>query len=176
MFKSKSVLVALSILAIASVSFAKDQGPIIPSNPPVSANAGAAALAGSLSNSSAGSNSHSSNYNANDIDLSGAGSSAERSYYLSLPQPVTTIIPQSRDLCVLNESSAAALGWNFVSGSGSKQIPNKVCYVLRMAEEAEKKCQFATADFLTNVAFNELFPSKAGLPPANRQNQIACLK
>lgn len=175
-------LVAAIALCASSFSFAKDNNgggkPDTGSSTAYGGSgysaAGAAALSGSVS--SAGANSHSSNYSAQDVDLSGAGSSQDRSYFLSLPQPVVTINPANSNSCIVNESSAFALGWNFVSGSGSKQVPEKICYVLRMAENAERTCQFAAADFLNQVAFNEMFPSRAALPASGRQNQIACLK
>jgi hypothetical protein len=83
------------------------------------------------------------------------------SKYLSLPQPVWTSVPTPYG-CLVTESKAGAVGWNFVSASGSKQYSDAVCTTIRMAEAAYLHCQYLTAAYLNKRAFETMHPGEDG--------------
>lgn len=83
------------------------------------------------------------------------------SQYLNFPQPVWTSVPTPYG-CIVTESKSGAFGWNFVSGSGSKQFSDAVCTSVRMAEAAMLHCHFATAAYLNKAAFEQMYPGQKG--------------
>jgi hypothetical protein len=83
------------------------------------------------------------------------------SKYLSLPQPVWTTVPTPYG-CLVTESKAGAIGWNFASGSSSKQFSDAVCTTIRMAEAAYLHCQYLTAAHLNRRAFETMHPGESG--------------
>ena len=83
------------------------------------------------------------------------------SKFLSLPQPVWTTVPTPYG-CLVTEAKAGAIGWNLVSGSGSKQYSDAVCTTVRMAEAAYLHCQYLTAAYLNRRAFETMHPGESG--------------
>jgi hypothetical protein len=57
---------------------------------------------------------------------------------------------------------SGAFGFNFVSGSKSKQFSDAVCTTIRMAEAATLHCQFATAAYLNKAAFEKMYDGQKG--------------
>lgn len=80
------------------------------------------------------------------------------SKYISLgfPAPVWTSVPTPFG-CLVSESKALSVGWNFASGSKSQQFSDVVCTTIRMSEAATLHCQFETAAMLNKVAFEKMY-------------------
>jgi hypothetical protein len=83
------------------------------------------------------------------------------SKYLSLPQPVWTAVPTAFG-CLVTEAKAGAIGWNFLSASGTRQTSDVVCTTIRMAEAAALHCHFASAAQLNKRAFEHMHPGASG--------------
>lgn len=108
---------------------------------------------------------------------SGDVTSRTSSNYLNFPQPVWTTVPTPYG-CIVSTSKSGAFGWNFASGSSSRQFSDAVCTTVRMAEAATMHCQFATAALLNKAAFKQMFPKEdaefftVGNPP--NLDPVAC--
>lgn len=83
------------------------------------------------------------------------GSSVSKYLSIGLPAPVWTSVPTPFG-CLVTESSAGAAGWNFVSGSKTRQHSDVVCTTIRMAEAAYLHCQYETAAYLNKRAFETM--------------------
>lgn len=119
-----------------------------------STSAGGSAISGSSS-----AETYSATGDVNNTITGGASSSK----YLSvgLPAPVWTSVPTPFG-CLVSESTAGAAGWNFVSGSKSKQFSDVVCTTIRMAEAAYLHCQYETAAYLNKRVFETMHGGDGG--------------
>jgi len=76
----------------------------------------------------------------------GGDTSSTRAYALALPMPLN--VPQitpATAACSLASSSGLAIGWNFYSHSGAKQVIDGLCVAERQAAAYELQCKYRTA-------------------------------
>lgn len=175
--KSKlAILLSLTLAASAALATGKPDipspSPAPSSNSDSSSNSTSGAVAGanatggdssSTSSGGAGGNSSASATSGDSYSASKSGdvTSNYSSKYLNLPQPVWTSVPTPYG-CLVTESKALAGGWNFVSGSSTKQYSDSVCTTIRMAEAAMLHCQFETAAYLNKQAFESMYKDAKG--------------
>lgn len=186
----KKSLIALAVLAISTAAFANGGEWVEPSTPTVAGSQGqqqqqnsantntitngdttayggqsSAISIGEGGNAAGGtasaSGGHSSATTGPSYAANGDQTSTFSSKMLSLPQPVWTQVPTAFG-CIVTDSKAGALGWNFVSGSSTTQQSEVVCTTIRMAEAATAWCQYATAAFLNKRAFEQMYPGEKG--------------
>lgn len=125
----------------------------------VSGSASGASVGDTTATGGAGGEAASSAYSGGSYSAINGGDTSSR--FLSLPQPVWTSVPTPFG-CLVSESKAGAIGWNFASGSSSKQFSDAVCTTIRMAEAAYLHCQYLTAAYLNKRAFETMHPGEDG--------------